>query len=535
MGRIATTQSDDLGIVTMTANSTIAAGDLIINTDGGRATKATTDLDFSTNNSTTAGATTISTDSNFENSGVWATNSSYRYRSSCELSNGNIVHCFGGNNSSTGQWANFVIRNVGNGTVVSRVQVSSDASVEAIRVYSLTGQDKFVVIWAFGSTIAARIYNNDGTAVAAAFNVFTNNQGPQPVYWAASHLSDGGFVIISNGTPSPYPLRFRRYDSSGTLQGSETTVEASGNPLYISIAPLSSGGFVVGWYNNTNSRHSVTKYDSSGVIVGSQQNISNSATTINKGNWDDNQIIELSDGKIASIYGNSSTSTLHVSLRNSDLSLLKDIDLTSTGFSSSNACWPGMCRFGSGFAVTGWQSGSIRLLTFTNSGGNLSNNAVGMSNAGGTPVTMCGTDVTHFGGGFFGIFSVGNTDGGSTYDQKYGVFRATGGVSGSVIVLQTGLSQTDIYGFWHSAGIHVSKKTNSSRTNSYTINNLRKSVIGVALNSASADGSVRLATKGTYQLTSSYDSGGNFDNRATAVSGTKGNVVGSTANLFGMS
>jgi hypothetical protein len=71
-------------------------------------------------------------------------------------------------------------------------------------------------------------------------------------------------------------------------------------------------------------------------------------------------------------------------------------------------------------------------------------------------------------------------------------------------------------------------------SSSYTINNLRKSVLGVALNSVSAEGSVRLATKGNYQLTASYASGGNFDNRATAVPGTKGNVVGTTANLFGM-
>jgi len=534
MGRIATTQTDDLGVVTMTAGATIAAGDLVINTDGGRAVKATSDLAFSTNNSTTAGATTISTSVNFESSGTYGPTVDYRYRSSCEISDGNIVHTYAGDGTTASSRVNFLIRNISNGTVVNRVLVSTNTSISCIRVSSLPTQNKFVVAWATSTTVSARIYNNDGTAVAAAFTVFTDAQSATPEYWTLSHLSNGEFVILRNGSTSPYPLSFRRYNSSGTLQGSQTDVEANSNAFYFSVCPVAAGGFVVGWYSAQNSRHSMSKYDSSGVIVGSQVNISNSSTNLTKGNFDDNQIIELSDGKIVKIYPNTSITYLHAYLCNADLSLISNINLTS-GAPNSTTTWPGLCRFGSGFATVISASNNLRLLTFTNSGGNTSNNtASGANSAGGSVVSACGPDATHFGGGFFGIFNVGNNDGSQSYDQKYAVVDMTGTTSGSAITVQTSNTQYDIYSFWTSGNINVSRKNISSQNSSYTINNLRKSVLGVALNSVSVDQSVRLATKGNYQLTSDYASGGNFDNLATTVPGTKGNVVGTTANLFGM-
>lgn len=533
MGRIASTQTDDLGVVTMIAGATLAAGDLVINTDGGRAVKATTDLAFSANNSTTAGATTISTFSNFESSGTWGITAGSRFKSSCELSNGNIVHTYTGDGSNATTNANFLIRNIGNGTVVSRVQVGTDSSIGCIRVYALTGQNKFVVAWGMSATIKARIYNNDGTPVDAEISVFTDSQGGTANFWALSSLSDGGFVIFRNRSTSTYPLSFRRYNVSGVLQGSQTDVEANSNPFYISVCPVAAGGFVVAWYNAQVGRHSMSKYNSSGVIVGSQVNISSSGAQTSIGNWDDNQIIELTDGKIVKIYPNTSTGYFHAYLCNADLSLISDINLTSNAAYSSSP-WPGQCRFGSGFAVVPWSSGSVRLLTFSNSGGNTANNSISGVTVGGTGVSLVGPDVTSFGGGFFGVFNVGNNDGGSSYDQKYVVCDMTGATSGSAITLTTANSQQGIYSFWTSSNINVSRRTISNQSSSYTINNLRKSVLGVALNSVSAEGSVRLATKGNYQLTASYASGGNFDNRATVVPGTKGNVVGTTANLFGM-
>lgn len=533
MGRIASTQTDDLGVVTMTAGSTIAAGDLVINTDGGRAVKANADLAFSTNNSTTAGATNISTFSNFESSGTWGTTGNSRFASSCELSNGNIVHSYTGDGSTASTNAVFIIRNIGNGTVVSRVQVGTDSSISCIRVSALTGQNKFVVAWAMSATIKARIYNNDGTPVDAEIEVFTDSQGGSANFWALSNLSDGGFVIFRNRSTSTYPLTFRRYNTAGVLQGSQTDVEASSNPFNISVCPVAAGGFVVAWYSANNGRHSMSKYDSSGVRVGSQVNISSSAAQISFGNWDNNQIIELTDGKIVKIYPNSSTSNMFAYLCNADLSLISNINLTSAAPYSSSP-WPGLCRFGSGFAVVPWSSGNIRLLTFSNSGGNISNNSVSGGSVSGSSVSMVGPDATYFGGGFFGIFNVGNSDGGQSYDQKYLVCDMTGSTSGSAITVQSATSQNAIYSFWTSSNINVSRRNSSNNTSSYTIDNLRKSVLGVALNSVSAEGSVRLATKGNYQLTASYASGGNFDNRATVVPGTKGNVVGTTANLFGM-
>lgn len=63
----------------------------------------------------------------------------------------------------------------------------------------------------------------------------------------------------------------------------------------------------------------------------------------------------------------------------------------------------------------------------------------------------------------------------------------------------------------------------------------RKSVIGVARNSVSANGTVRVSTVGTFTLNSSYGFGGAFDQRTATIPGTRGSVLGTSAVLFGLS
>ena len=63
---------------------------------------------------------------------------------------------------------------------------------------------------------------------------------------------------------------------------------------------------------------------------------------------------------------------------------------------------------------------------------------------------------------------------------------------------------------------------------------LRKSVIGVALESASAGALCRVGTKGTYALTTAQPLGGAFDQRTATIPGTRGTIAGSSAVLFGM-
>ena len=532
MGRTTTNQSNDLGIISMTSGAALSAGDLLINTDAGKAAKASDGV-FSANNSTAQGATILASASNVTSeSGTWYLSTYYRERSSCELSDGNIVHTFSGNTVSQNNWVNFVIRNISNGTLASRVQASNLSGIQSIQVVSLLGQNKFVIAWGNSTNQSFRIYNNDGTPVTSAISVFTDNQNGDASYWHLSALNDGGFVIAANKNVSPYPLRFKRYNAAGVLQGSETTVESSSNPFRISIIPVSDGGFVIAWYSAQNSRHSMSKYDASGTLVGSQQNIPSSATySQSSGNWADNQIIELSDGKIARLYGNSSDGYWRVSLRSSSLALLADVVLGSTA--PGNQPIPGMCRYGNGFAVVPWSSGNVRLILVSNSGGIIANNPGNVS-VSGQNVTGCGADVTYFGGGYFGIFNVGNNDGGNTYEHRTGVVNESGSNEGSVRVLLSAQQSYHHYAFWHSSNVLVSRY--GTNTNTYTVstNNLRKSVLGVALDSVSADQTVRVGTKGVYQLTANFNGGGNFDNTAAIVPGSRGVVAGSTAHLFGI-
>lgn len=532
MGRTTTNQSNDLGIISMTAGTDLSAGDLVLNSDAGKAAKADAGGAFSNNNSNAAGANILSTALSVTNeSGQWYLGTYHRERSSCELSNGNIVHTFSGNASSSNQWVNFVIRNSANGTFVSRVQVSNLSSIESIQVVSLIGQNKFVVSWTQGANVYTRVYDNDGTPVTSAITVFTDNQGGSARYWQISALKDGGFVVAANKNASPYPLRFSRYNSSGVLQGSETTVESSSNPFEISIIPVSDDGFVIAWFSATNNRHSISKYNAAGTLVGSQQNISSSSSTNNgKGNWADNQVIELSDGKIAKLYNHSSTGYWRVSLRSSSLDLLADVTL---GNYNNNEPFPAMCRYGNGFAVVPWNSGSARLLLVSNGGGVTSNNATPIS-VSGQNVTACGTDVTYFGGGYFGIFNVGNNDGGNTYEHKTAVVTETGTNSGSIRTLLAATTSYHHYAFWNSSNILISRYGLTTNTYTMSTNNLRKSVLGVVLDSVSADQTVRVGTKGVYQLTQDFAGGGNFDNRVATVPGSRGIVAGASAHLFGI-
>ena len=532
MGRTTTNQSNDLGIVSMTAGADISAGDLVINSDAGKAAKADAGGAFSNNNSTAEGATVLASARAVTNeSGQWFLSTSRRERSSCELSNGNIVHTFSGNTGDPDNWVNFVIRNSGNGTLVSRVQVSNLTSIESIQVVSLIGQNKFVVSWGIGANIYTRVYDNDGTPVTSAITVFTDNQSGSARYWHISALKDGGFVVAANKSVSPYALRFKRYDSSGVLQGSETTVEASSNPFEISIIPVSDDGFVIAWYSAVNNRHSMSKYNAAGTLVGSQQNIPTSSSSNNgKGNWADNQVIELSDGKIAKLYNHSSTSYWRVSLRSSSLALLADVTL---GSYSDNQPFPAMCRYGNGFAVVPWNGGSARLLLVSNSGGVISDNSTSLS-VSGQNVAACGTEVTYFGGGYFGIFSIGNNDGGSSYEHKTTVVNELGVSSGSVRTLLSATTSYHHYAFWNSSNILISRYALTTNTYTMSTNNLRKSVLGVALDSVSADQTMRVGTKGVYQLTQDFAGGGNFDNTAATVGGSRGVIVGASANLFGI-
>ena len=144
----------------------------------------------------------------------------------------------------------------------------------------LTGSDpqvtvlsggRFVVTWttssgdSSGAAVQARIFNADGTPVAAQFqvNITTLGTQNQPAIIATA---DGGFAIAYysdyNATAFVSELLMRRFDSDGVPDSAgevQVTTTAANSPNQPSIVELANGMIVVGYdrFDATDSSHNV--------------------------------------------------------------------------------------------------------------------------------------------------------------------------------------------------------------------------------------------------------------------------------------
>ncbi|SDB03770.1 calcium-binding protein [Bauldia litoralis] len=166
------------------------------------------------------------------------------------LTNGNYVVVyedeFGGSNTDID--VKFTIVNpvgavVTSGTIASRTTLEDDVHVTA-----LSGGG-FVAVWADDEGdgagdpgIRARIYDNSGVALGAAFTVNTSTTGNQnePDITA---LADGGFVIVWDDDNTDQ-VRGQRYDAAGNKVGTEF-LAGTGNPTDPTVAQLGDGRFIV--------------------------------------------------------------------------------------------------------------------------------------------------------------------------------------------------------------------------------------------------------------------------------------------------
>jgi hypothetical protein len=139
----------------------------------------------------------------------------------------------------------------------------------------------FVVTWAdTGGTlgdssdeaIKAQIFTAAGVKVGSEFLVNTNTSNIQNRP-AITGLAGGGFVITwhdfsgSLGDNSRASVKAQIYDASGAKVGGEFLVNTATNDLqwFTTIAPLSGGGFVITWEDE-----SLTGGDASGTAVKAQ-------------------------------------------------------------------------------------------------------------------------------------------------------------------------------------------------------------------------------------------------------------------------
>ncbi|MBL8451044.1 MAG: hypothetical protein JNM32_14125, partial [Dechloromonas sp.] len=186
---------------------------------------------------------------------------------------------------------------VGGGTAQSGSQYVPDAAT--------LGNGSVVIVWSDsgsndggGYGVYGRIYNPVANTFGSSFLVNTTTSGNQS--YAASGdfaptvaaLSDGTFVVVwpsDSNDPSGWAVMAQRFDASGNKLGGEFQVnEQTNGSQYISdVTALSSGGFVVSWYNDnyditstgSTSDVYIREYTNAGVAVDGERKVNSSTSS----------------------------------------------------------------------------------------------------------------------------------------------------------------------------------------------------------------------------------------------------------------
>lgn len=526
------------GEVRLTAGNTVASGDLVVNAESGYAYPASSALTIAQNNNTTAGMSAISalttaTTTGFRGSGITQNVAS----SMVQLSNGTIVNIYSGDGSaSTTTNLNITFRNLQGGYILAPIVISTTANAYRVRTIGSTG---FVVAWVNSTTLYFAIYDNSGNVIQSATSVATITAA-YPNYWDVNVNTNGDIVLAYSKTAAA-GVFFTRYNSSGVIQGSEVTVEATTATFPIRVLPQSNGGFFV--YFCKTPAWKFGRYNSSGVLQGSLVTVM-SAAGLAYGCWD-NLATELPNGNVVFL-GAGSSSWPYYAVYNSSGTVVKSstaIGNASTAYNQQNIV-PGVCVFGSGFVLlTAGTSGS-NTFGYDSSGNSLyANVASAFTGATAQSTQNWNNSYQLFNlGTNIAVYFSGYNSGCTSYFLLWAwvmspISGATSGSTQTIIAGGTNSSGiSDLCGVLTQDGSLALKYCNMQTSNEYygTYSVQRKSVIGVAQEAIATSGTGRVGTVGTYTINQSFAAGGNFDQRTATVPGTKGTVAGTSAVLFGM-
>jgi hypothetical protein len=522
------------------AGSAITAGDLVVNSDFGSVFPASSGLTIAQNNNTTVGISAISAVA-AQNTGTGSGGNSGFAKCMAQLGNGSIGFVYVGDGTTATTRVTLRFKNLQGGDNIPAITVTSDTSVEGARIIAL-GANNLIVSWIANSTLKFAIYSNAGAVVKAATTVATTSASDLKV-WDIAALATGDFVVTYRKVTSN-DLEFQRYDSTGTAAGSVVTVEATSSAIAPTLMLQSSGDFVVYYYRSASTAaYKFARYNSTGTLQGSLTTVFTglrlTQAIANSG------IIELSNGNFVLMASNSSAIPAFY-IYSSTGSVVK----TATSFAGTNSSLaftdvsPAMCATATGFAIcTRGSATSNYLFTYDNSGANIINQLqvayTGLGSIGAASTFVGGILIDNGASGFALLQSSYTASCSPTYSSAIWTFSYTGASVGTPIVLRANANTTVVYSRWAiktSDGTFVTTDALSNSTQTFgTYAIARKSVIGVAQESAAVAGTLRVGTQGTYNTNSSYSVGGNFDQRTATVAGTRGTVVGSTAVLFGVS
>lgn len=521
MGRYLSNTESSQELLTVWTDDTVTAGDLLANTEKGRAVVigANSNLELYDNN--TEGLVVAKALANVDSS---------------------IVPALG-----TAQPNNQLVVDMGD-TLISAISGTTTTNVQ-LMLSTLAGEmiiapfnvmtgnwthffllklssTRVAIIWTNGTEVRFSVYDEElnlitGNVLVAAVSVAKGQ-------FHGSALHDGSFVIVYKITATGY-LTFQRYTTEGVISGSAVTITTSTTSLaYVSVQGLDAGGFVVSWF-----RDSLTyfaRYNSSGTLQGSITSITGSSGTIPYGAYD-RRIVVFASGGFAILASNASTNPF-VSVYNSAGSLQATITPTVAGVQAGNQ--PGFCRTANGFALAVHITAYIiAIYEYNTSGTLLKSMSVTFAEQQGTDNVSNGIVLIElpFVGFVLGRSSYVST----THTVAWCVVSRTGLLLGSIVTSTATAIRKSFHMHLTEDGVLLVRFYPTSLTvmDGY-YHTLRKAILGVAI-SGSSGGQVIVGTKGLYTLNADFTEGHVFDCRAYTVRGAWGIVSGNKATLYGVS
>lgn len=509
---------------TIVSDSTLVANDLVALFESGRVSKCDANTGVAFYNNTTDGVSSTVFNSSFTTGASSFDGNGERYLpESCLLANGNIVSIC---NSSIDAELSFVILNASGTILYSKVSVSTAQSPNSQGVFALTGGN-FVVVWDDSATLKYRVYSSTGSPVTGATSITTANASSDSTYWHCLALATGEFVITRKKATSN-DVTFLRYNASGSLQGSETTIEAATGAVapHPALMLCANGDFIVSYFNATVRR--AARFTSTGSTVVAATTVFSSTTIVATGGYNRQQMIaEFSGGNIAFIGWPSSKPTVYVTT--SALAAVANVAI-----STNNALCSAIAADIDGTIVYGGMSASeaFKMSRVTSA-------AIVTKTRTFTPTSFNSATNSN---GICYLFPNGPVIGISIYSNNSGTYTtmllsttSEFVQKGSTLSTSASSSQAqNMCAYVNADKLLISMQHQGNAANLTICKFMRSAIFGVAASSASALAAATIQTNGSFTINQSMGIGQSFDGRSATVFGPKGLVVGTSAQLLGM-
>lgn len=522
--------------VKLTASRAFTSGQLISLTEGGITFACSTAISIPNQNVTTAGSSAVSAFALLSPS-----QSNYGQFTepfnSVQLGNDVIAFAYAGDGTTGNTNINVSYLSQGFGLQQPATIVSTDTNIASVRILKLTSTT-FVVAWtSTGPVLKFRIYNNDGTAVSSAVTVTSSITSTAVTNWNFAVTANSDIVIAYRKITSN-DFAFTRYNSSGTIQGSEVIVESGSNPDRPVVLGHSNGDFWVYYYRqNATTAWKFARYNSSGTLQGSLTTVLAVSAGLAIQNWGQ-QIVELGNGSVlmwamnASALPNGyiydSTGALVASNTTWHGTPTLLTNRVPTVFVDSSTFTIGAVRNGAAFTIRTCNNSFLFIGQTISTAAQFGN----ISSANGYGTQFLFSD----GSTGWTIYLNGNN--GSTNNSYILSVNTSGATLGSLVTLYSAQGAPNTYGghaFRTTQGLlcFTDYYNNSAGVNGGLYNTSRRSIIGVAQENAAVNANFRCATSGTYTITNVPLSPGYFDTRTATPGGCRGTIAGTTAILYG--